>query len=357
MNNIWILTTGSSDVQLKTEDNWRTLHRKVRSDLETNKQFSSVTSEQTGQKRWLYPARAVGRFYSSALDQHYSDLDFPLLNPFVEYLKEKEVPLDCIVVILTDQSEVVRSADKKDPSHPFWQDTCTLLPILEKFLQSHFSQEPLILTLKPNSGSVGLDDWNEVLSLVQAQFSQLVSQLEIPDDATVYVSHQAGTPAISSAVQFESLALFGKRVKFLVSNEQNPELTRVIDRSSYLKRIRRQEALALLNNYDYSGMYQLLQEDLQESEREEDRQILQKLEMAMRWNFAKFQEVLEFWFQVPPEEAEDWWRKNWWRPVFESAFLAKVRFKQGNIVEAFFNSFRAVEAAFLEWGKQEFKAH
>jgi hypothetical protein len=66
---------------------------------------------------------------------------------------------------------------------------------------------------------------------------QAFSSIEIDKNTTVYVSHQAGTPAISSAVQFVSLARFGKQVKFLVSNEYNPSLTKVIDASQYLKGI------------------------------------------------------------------------------------------------------------------------
>ncbi|WP_237265915.1 hypothetical protein [Tolypothrix bouteillei] len=67
----------------------------------------------------------------------------------------------------------------------------------------------------------GLDNWDKTLKVVQEQFENLKKELNKfpqynPND-TIYVSHQAGTPAISSAVQFASLSNF-KNVKFLSSN-------------------------------------------------------------------------------------------------------------------------------------------
>jgi hypothetical protein len=351
--NIWIITTGSSDVQLNTKDNWNTLSAKVRSQLETKKQFSLSESDKNGQKRWLIPSRAMGVVYAQALTEHYKDLEFPLLNSFSGYLKSEKIELKRIIVLLTDQSNVVSTANKDKPSHPYWQDTCTLKPILQHHIKNLFpdvemDSERDFPVLNPKSGVSGLDDWNEVLTLVQQQFMKL----NIPEDATVYVSHQAGTPAISSAVQFESLTRFGQQVKFLVSNEQDSSLTRFIDRSSYLKKIRVQEALALLENFDYSGIYQLLEDDLQKSNLPIAQEILENLEIAMLWNSAKFKEFLERRLKLSSDGLEEWWR-----PAYEAAYLAMIRLKQGNTVEAFFHSFRAVEGLISKWAEQRFPDH
>jgi hypothetical protein len=60
-------------------------------------------------------------------------------------------------------------------------------------------------------------------------------------------------------VQFCSLARFGDRVKFLVSNEYNPTLPeKPIEGSSYLRSIRIQEAKALLGSYNYAGVEVLI---------------------------------------------------------------------------------------------------
>ena len=89
--NIWIITTGSSDVQVNTQDNWERLRGNVRSQLETGKQFSE--SKFPNRKQWLYPARAVGVVYGTAIEKEpkfYYDLVFPLLDNFFWILEGKD---------------------------------------------------------------------------------------------------------------------------------------------------------------------------------------------------------------------------------------------------------------------------
>ena len=367
---LWIVTIGSSDVQFDSDKVNREKGRteKQRSDKVWRNWYDDIKYEchdldfepkrafQDVEESYRIPARILGKVYQSSSEavkqEIESYLTFPLLSSFVKMLKSSEVP-DAIAFILTDQSQIFQDDTKRrQPKSPYWQDTCELKLILESYFQQQFPGVELIpLQLSPPV-EPGLDDWDRVLDLVQNEFAKIKLKPDI-----VNVSHQAGTPAISSAVQFESLTRFGQQVKFLVSNERNSNLTRFIDRSSYLKKIRRQEALALLENFDYSGVYQLLKKDIQQSPKAIEQQTLEKLEMAMLWNYAKFKEFLERRLDLSPEATEIWWDKNWWQPVYEAAYLAKIRFKQSNMVEAFFHGFRAVEAAFLEWGKHEFKAH
>ena len=348
--NVWIITTGSSDVQLQNKNRWRDLYGKARKKLETNKTFSYSETEQNGKKLWRYPARATGVVYGQAITEHYADLQFPLLNSFSSYLnnEDKKIELNRIIVLLTDQSDVVSVADKNKPSHPYWQDTCTLNTILKQYLQNQFpdvikNNELSFLVLKPEQGSRGLDDWNEVLTLVQKEFIKL----NIPKDAMIYVSHQAGTPAISSAVQFESLAQFGQRVKFLVSSEYSQEIT-TIDNSAYLGAIQRQKAQALLEQHDYAAVKSLLDDYL-----DPETQIL--LNAAIQWNYAKFDEFATEIQKISDEEFVGKVNKRsqqWWWTAYEAAYLGVIRLKQENTVEAMFHSFRAVEGLLSKWAIQ-----
>jgi len=275
---LWIVTIGSSDVQFDSDKVNREKGRteKQRSDKVWRNWYDDIKYEchdlnfepkrafQDVEESYRIPARILGKVYqfsSKEVKQEIeSYLTFPLLSSFVEKLKTNGIP-DAIAFILTDQSQIFQDdTQRRQPKSPYWQDTCELKLILESYFQQQFPGVELIpLQLSPPV-KPGLDDWDRVLDLVQNEFAKIKLEPDI-----VYVSHQASTPAISSAVQFESLTLFGQRVKFLISNEQDSDLTRFIDRSSYLKRIRQQEALALLENFDYSGVYQLLQDDLQKS--------------------------------------------------------------------------------------------
>lgn len=368
--NVWILTIGSSDIQLKTKDNWRRLFANSRSKLQPDRGFSPPNDPIDG--RFPVPARVLGVVYSQPqAEQHFDDLVFPLIDNFLGKIKDQ--PINKIILVLGDQS-IFQPAERSSQNHAYWQDTCTLQPLLEKYLKQELEEsspdlqfQPLFL--KPTSVAEGLDDWNAVLKLVQEEFSSL----EIPESATIYVSHQAGTPAISSAVQFTSLSRFGRQVKFLVSNERDSELTRVLDSSEYLKGIRKKEAEALLKSHNYSGVKDLL-DDYLKDEKHQETKIL--IEAAIQWNFAHFAEgynlirsnrlvkrndrtksFIEILSQnsafrnpVSKRTGDD----QWWWTAYEAAYLSFIRLKQGNTVEAVFHSFRSVEGLLKTWAEKKY---
>lgn len=49
--------------------------------------------------------------------------------------------------------------------------------------------------------------------------------------------------------------------------------------------------------------------------------------------------------------------QQWWWTAYEAAYLAVIRLKQENIVEAFFHSFRTFEGIFSKWSNEEFAKH
>jgi len=348
--NVWTLTIGSSDVQLKTNANWTNLSRDVRSQLD-DRGFRPTDGVEN---RFQAPARVMGVVYSQPqAEEYFNDLAFPLIDNFIGSLQGRSI--EKIILVLSDQS-VFSKAERSSQHHAYWQDTCTLQPLLEKYLRQRLEEhspdlefQPLFL--RPTSTAEGLDDWNAVLKLVQDEFSSL----EFLDEATIYVSYQAGTPAISSAVQFTSLSRFGQQVKFLVSNERDSKLTRILDSSEYLKGIRKKEAEALLSSHNYSGMQVLLKDYLEGNEATKT-----LLKAAIQWNVAKFDEFLKGLTDYPEfaSEVEERTRKeNWWWIAYEEVYLAIIRKEQGNIVEAFFHSFRAFEEIFAAWGNREFGSH
>ncbi|NER48733.1 MAG: hypothetical protein F6J92_18955 [Symploca sp. SIO1A3] len=259
MKNIWIVTTGNSDVQFTADDNhWNRLYRKVRSQIKTSHKFSPTPRPNDEQdEAFLVPARVMGIVYEDQLEDNYDDLCFPLLDAFSQTLQEENTP-NRIIVILTDQEQVFPASDRKERSCPYWQDTCKLRPIIDKYLKQKdkFPNAELEhIYLQPESKEEGLDNWDQALALVQKK----LSQIKVEENDNIYVSHQASTPAISSAVQFVSLARFGKQVQFLVSNEYENKPLEPIKSSEYLRGIKFQEAKALLERHVYSASCSLLE--------------------------------------------------------------------------------------------------
>jgi hypothetical protein len=375
--NLWIVTIGSSDVQLDSDkvnqEKGRT--EKQRSDKIWGYWYSDALKAQyhdiifepkplfkDKEESYRIAPRILGAVYNASPDQVQQEilsyLTFPLLDNFVEALKQCPAP-ETLAVLLTDQSAIFQDdCQRRKPMSPYWQDTCELKLILQDYFENKFPCIPCEwIILDPVSEDQRLDGWDQVLQLVQTKFSVYFPK-KLPKDARVYVSHQAGTPAISSAVQFCSLAKFGDRVKFLVSNEYNPTFPeKPLEGSSYLRGIRIQEAKALLGegSYNYAGVEALIGDYIGE-----DEEIKMLLNAAKNWNVAKFDDFLGGLRHYPKFASELEARTseaNWWWIAYEEVYLAVIREKQENIVEAFFHSFRAFEYIFAVWGSQKLTDH
>lgn len=348
--NVWLVTIGSSDVQLKNDEHWSDWSYDIKKSLD-GIQFEPTRSIDDEGEPYRLPARVLGIAYDQLGDEVWNALTFPLLEAFTAQLQEMGTQIDQIIVLMSDQSTIFSKRDREEKRCPYWQDTCLLQPILDRYL--HDSErfpdtEIMPLVLSPDSPEAGLDDWDTVLKQARKTFQTLKIAPE-----TIYVSHQAGTPAISSAVQFSSLAQFGDRVQFLVSNEYRQEQTRAIASSEYLSAIRLQEAKALLARYDYVGVEILLRSDLK-SKQPDHKKLQILLKAAIEWNHAEFHKFKNILAKTDAIAQSSF---PWWRVGYESAYLSVVRLRQGNTVEALFHSFRAIEGTVIKWAKHHYASH
>lgn len=233
----WILTTGNSDIMLNNQDEWLYLCTPIYEQLEYLI-FEPIKQEEVD--LWSVPARVLGMAYGQQSEDYYKQLHFPLLDNFCNYLTGHKIIPDKIVFLMSDQSDLFQ--ERFSLKCPYWKDTCTLEPILRYYFNQKFPKAKLIpIILKPEEPRKGLDHWDSTLKLVQ----NVVYNLDT--DRAIYVSHQAGTPAISSALQFVSLARFGKAVKFLVSNEYEQNSVEMIESSKYLRGILIEQSKGLVD--------------------------------------------------------------------------------------------------------------
>lgn len=243
----WILTTGNSDIHLKHDKSWDTIYSLVQNDLECNDIEPTPINPTDKSQGFSLPARALGLAYQNQ-PEYYDDLQFPLIDTFCSRIEQENIKLDEIIILLTDQATLFPEWQRLNPKCPYWQDTVTLEPLLKKYFDDRLHIVPKFRPLKPVS-SEGLDHWNATLKLVDLELKSLsINSLE-----TLYISHQAGTPAISSALQFVSLGKFSD-VQFIVSNQfydndfnqqAQPE---IINSSEYKRGIEIQKAKQLITS-------------------------------------------------------------------------------------------------------------
>jgi len=132
--NVWIITTGSSDIQLTTDKHWNCFCDRAKEQQDSNKKLhfgknieltKSVVKPKGSDRpitRFLAPARAMGIVYGNAITENverYNDLDFPLLNNFSMLLNEKKIIFDRIIIFVTDQTELFTTTEKNQIYCPY----------------------------------------------------------------------------------------------------------------------------------------------------------------------------------------------------------------------------------------------
>jgi hypothetical protein len=185
----WIITTGNSDIQLKTDANWmrgERLFKKARNNKPLcncqgeGEDFANLKRE-NDTKCFPVAARVLGLVYQDH-EHCYSDLVFPLLDGLIQEFQNKKSP-DRVYIILTDQEKLFKTSDIKNSPCPFWQDTCTLKPLFEWYFQTKLKLKPDFITLQPSVNNRGLDHWDQVLTLVTEELTK------IQQDDVFYISH------------------------------------------------------------------------------------------------------------------------------------------------------------------------
>jgi hypothetical protein len=250
---IWIVTIGNSDVILKHEDTWGDLRYEADDKLEcSGSDFGTAVPIDPDDQNAGYtlPARVLGLVYEDKEEYYEEDLKFPLLDTYQKHFTTNNITIDKIIVLLTDQAKIFSTEEQRiHQRSPYWKDTCTLEPLLKWYFQkSEFNCTPEFQYFIPDEDAAGIDNWDASLSLVEAK----LTELNIDANEEVYVSHQAGTPAASSAVQFVSIGKF-KKVKFLVANEyfdaedfEIKSQAKIVDSSRYQRSLQIQKAKQLI---------------------------------------------------------------------------------------------------------------
>lgn len=349
MSVVWIVTTGNSDVKLTDDTGSRHVIDKKGEQLYYCGFSPLDDSDDSDVTLFTLPARVMGIAYGDAIETYWECLTVPLLDGFCQEFKtDKKNKPDRIIVLLTNQEAIFDDYSRGDAACPYWQDTYTLQPILKHYFTQvfgeKFANEKLEFSvLKPQQGADGLDDWDATLTLVKAELARWEENKWISKGDRVIVSHQAGTPAISSAVQLTCLIRFGKDVKFLVSSELDPNKTKFLKGSSYFETLQFKKLEDLLARDDYAGVASVV-----DSLNLEDSVLKVKLdhllEVAKLWNAAKFDEFANRMGLVTSSRVREWWWKG-----YEMAYLAVVRMKNGDPTEALFHSVRAIEGLICEW--------
>lgn len=174
-------------------------------------------------------------------------------------------------------------------------------------------------------------------------------QISLPNNGSLWLALQGGIAPMRESLRIAALNQFGDRavsISFL-ENAQEQAQGLAADYESprpaniYLFELIRRQAIALLENYDYSAARTLLSPYLKG---DRSRTLQTYLKAGEDWNRARFSSCTSQLQSLPGLGAEVQRRQQqFWNHSYESLHLARARVLQGNLVEAMIHSFRGLE--------------
>jgi len=278
--------------------------------------------------------------------EYYGDQVKPVI--LGKLLEDKINDLEKVYLVVTDQNETVKEREK---------DTLYSGELIKYWLNKLNSD------LVVNILYIGRNDENPSNFEKMFRWWQQVwkENIEPQPDQPILLCLKGGVGQASEASRISGLSFYGNDIKFYEfiptpSNNQkgiSSDYTRPFLGTNYLWDRTRQQALQLLERYDYAGLQNLVK-PYYEQNKQKWKETYALIKSGVSWNQGQFEDFFQsasFSFNNQQKEQH---QQYWWM-AYEQAYTAVVRLKQKNTTEAMLHSFRAVEGLIYECLKHEFK--
>lgn len=192
-------------------------------------------------------AREAGQQYWAALATYGTRLDFPILNPAIEYILDQESGIDELVLLGTDQSDVRHQRG----------DTLYYAMLAEALLPSRFEGRIQRAThhlvgKEPPANPTLYDEMFRVYEELLRPFA------EKPIDAC-YLIISGGIPACNTALLFQGIRYFGDRCQLVYLAEGNPQPIPLGIGQQIMDVMQENRIHEMLDRFDFSAASSLLQ--------------------------------------------------------------------------------------------------
>lgn len=176
----------------------------------------------------------------------------------------------------------------------------------------------------------------------------------------LWVCLKGGVGQTSEASRISGLSFYGDQIQFF-EFKQNTKANRQgipSDYSgpflgtNYLWDRTQQQALKLLDRYDYAEVYDLLQPYFQQDPTGFS-SLPNLVKAGIAWNQGDFNKFFSL-AKSSLTTTEQRQVTRWWWMAYEQMQLGAVRLHQQNTTEAMLHSYRSIEGALYEWAKASF---
>ena len=255
-------------------------------------------------------------------------------------LEENLDHIQQVYLIGTDQDESVLYRNK---------DTLYACELIKAWLEQ---QKPGMEVMVIPLGRDGTNpsDFEGMFEWWSQQWEQKIT---IPTKHKIWMCVKGGVGQSSEAGRISGLSRYSDRIQFF-EFEQTPKQNKEGIPSiyhgpflgkNYLWDRTRQQVEGRLKRFDYVGIQELLK-DYQN--RQDVQQINALITAGISWNQGQFEDFLAAAMPCLTQQQKEQSKTFWWQ-AYEEMYLAVVRLKQDNTIEAFLHSFRALEALTVQW--------
>lgn len=186
-------------------------------------------------------------------------------------------------------------------------------------------------------------------------------KIQVKPHQPIWVCLKGGVGQASEASRISGLSLYGDRIQFFEFQQNTKanqagipsDYTGPFFGTNYLWNRAQQQALRLLQRYDYAGVLDLLDEPYFQKNPSAWGAVPTLVKAGLAWNQGQF----ETFFKLAKSyliAAEQRQGSYWWWMAYEQAQLGVVRLEQQHTAEAMLHSFRAVEGSLWLWAKATF---
>ncbi|REJ55335.1 MAG: hypothetical protein DWQ51_04870 [Microcystis wesenbergii TW10] len=278
--------------------------------------------------------------------EYYGDQVKPVI--LGKLLEDKINDLEKVYLVVTDQNETVKEREK---------DTLYSGELIKYWLNK-LNSDLVVNILYIGRNDENPSNFEEMFRWWQQVWKE---NIKPQPDQPILLCLKGGVGQASEASRISGLSFYGNDIKFYEfiptpSNNQkgiSSDYTRPFLGTNYLWDRTRQQALQLLERYDYAGLQNLVK-PYYEQNKQKWKETYALIKSGVSWNQGQFEDFFQsasFSFNNQQKEQH---QQYWWM-AYEQAYTAVVRLKQKNTTEAMLHSFRAVEGLIYECLKHEFK--
>ena len=317
-----IVTLGTRDVAIS---------RQVLEEKFGPEAIAPLYYESNGKHSFL--ARQGGEFILKKFNQIQGKLEFPILQPALEWLFQKHERIDTIVLVGTDQQAPHIGSRYKN------NDTLFFADVLKKLLPKRFHK-------KQDEFDIRIKLLGENVVYLDSMYSQVSEVIRVKPFTSleqygqVYLLNQGGIDAINTSLLLNGLNVYGKRLHLLSVNESTRSCNPLRFPEKYLKESTKAKLESYLQTFNYPAIKQLeVNDDVKALSAYAEHRLNFDFERAvfsashLSQNSWKDRLILET-REIEEEEFE----------LLREVYLnAKIKFEQEAYVDFLFRVFRILE--------------